>query len=145
MHELHQSLTGCVLGIAEILWIRRGEKTNDGFIQQFVDQREVSTNGFFGQHSAVILDDLEETIQDLDTQGRRHVHLEGNSEMHENLSGDHKIQTISSLVNIGNRSVNLQVKRYVLPYKHRRAVSVLPRTHYTQELLARIDGSIKAD
>ena len=118
---------------------------NDRFVQQFVDQREVLANRFFRQHSAVILDDLEETAQYLDAQGGRHVHLQGNNEMRPNLRGDNEIQTISALENIGNRSANLQITKRDLSYKHRRTVSMRPRTHHTQELLAGSNGSIKTD
>ena len=65
--------------------------------------------------------------------------------MDSNLGGDDEIQTVSALENIGNRSANLQGTKSGLSYKHRRTVSMRPRTHHTQELLAGSDGSIKTD
>ena len=49
---------------------------DDGLIQQFVDQSKVLANGFLGEHTAIILDNLENAVQDLHAKSRRHVHLE---------------------------------------------------------------------
>ena len=70
-----QHLARCVLRIAKVLAVKAHRKSNDGLIQQLVDQGEVLANSFLREHTAVILDNLENAVQDLHAESRRHVHL----------------------------------------------------------------------
>ena len=140
-----QSLTRRVLRISKVLAVTPPIHDHNCLIQKLVDQRDVLTNSLLRQHATIVLNNLHDSVQQLDAESGRHVHLHLTGDHDNHLRVNHKVQSVLLCVDVRDGSANLHSQTTANRYKHGRRVAVRPGTNHTEELFTRCDGSVKTD